>query len=394
MKIALVSPYDLAHPGGVSEHVLALAKWLMTRGHNATIIAACSQPRVFQQAYVRPVSRAILSVSVGGTVARVGISPLIHGRLKKAFLQDRYDVIHLHEPLVPGINWYALMLASGLSESVTVGTFHANHEDSDNLYRLGEPILQRLFRKLDRRIAVSDVAYRYANRLFPGQYTVIPNGIDLDRFSKRGEPQANRPLTILFVGRQDKRKGFDILFQAFLQITATNPRLRLLVVGPISDETRLSYLKMAHLRDVTAIEFTGYVPPQRLPHYYHQADIFCAPSTGYESFGIILLEAMAAGLPVVASDIAGYRTLVAGHGEGLLVPPGRPEALANALHYLIEQPIVRQKMGQAGRQKAENYSWALVVDDVIDVYQDALAEARRSVCLSLGQTAPLRHGGV
>jgi phosphatidylinositol alpha-mannosyltransferase len=395
MNIVLVSPYDITYPGGVSEHVSALARGLVSRGHTVHVLAVCSQQQPHLSPLVRPVTTTVLRVSAGGTVARIGISPLSYFRIKKILHSMAVDVVHLQEPLVPGLNWWSLLLATRLPETVTIGTFHAFREDSNGMCQLGLPVLNPLFSKLDALIAVSEAAQEFASRWFPGDYTIIPNGIELERFGSnicRPRPESHAA-TILFVGRLEKRKGFETLFEAFTQLKFRNPLVRLEVVGPIDDRKRQFYQRIAHSRGVTDIEFTGYIPPRQLPAYYQNADIFCAPAVGDESFGIVLLEAMAAGLPVVASDIAGYRSVVASGQEGILVPPARPEALARALQYLIEQPQQRSDMGLRGQQKAKNYSWDSIVEQTVAVYVDTFNRVqKRSVLLpDVGDTTQPRR---
>lgn len=395
MNIALVSPYDITYPGGVSEHVTALAQGLAGRGHNVHILAACSQPRPYLSPLVRPVSKTVLRVPVGGAVARIGISPLSYFRIKKILRSAAIDVVHVQEPLVPGLNWWALLLATHLPETVTIGTFHAFRESSSGMCQIGLPVLHRLFSRLDALIAVSEVAQEFTSRWFPGDYTIIPNGVDLERFgSDSSNPRpARQGVTILFVGRLEKRKGFATLFEAYAQLKSKNQPVRLQVVGPIDNRTRQFYQRMARSRGVTDIEFTGYISPRQLPAYYQNADIFCAPAVAAESFGIVLLEAMAAGIPVVASDIAGYRTVIAAGQEGVLVPPGQPDALARAIQNLVEQPQQRNEMGLRGRQKAKNYSWDVIVEQTLAVYVDTLNRVQaKSVFLpDVNSTPPPRR---
>jgi phosphatidylinositol alpha-mannosyltransferase len=383
MKIALISPYDFPYPGGVTEHIIALATGARQRGHEVHILAACSGRQGEFIPQTRPVTRRVLPIPIAGAVARVGLSPLSYARIKRILQREAFDVLHLHEPLTPSITWWALLNARVLPQAVTIGTFHAYHERPNWLYAHSRPIFGKFFRRLDSLIAVSEAAYDFAYRLFPGDYRIIPNGVDLSRFGRdrrMGEDNPNRPLTILFVGRLDKRKGFQNLFEAYLRLKPDYPRLRLQVVGPFAPRECAPYQKIAEARHVTGIEFVGYVSSERLPTFYHQADIFCAPSLGYESFGIVLLEAMAAGLPIVASSIAGYRTILSDGQEGRLTPPGQTECLADALRQLLNQPQQRREMGQRGRLKASQYSWDQIVDQILEIYRETIelkTKARR-----------------
>ena len=268
-----------------------------------------------------------------------------------------------------------LLQAQTLGQTATIGTFHAYHESPNWLYARGRPIFAWLCAKLDARIAVSAAALKFARQTFPGDYSIIPNGIDLQRFGKKCEPgqaKAGHNLTILYVGRLDWRKGFHTLLDSFIKLKPTYPGLRLQVVGPFEAKDYTPFQE--RVRTVTGVEFVGYVPPERLPDYYHHADIFCAPSLGYESFGIVLLEAMAAGLPLVASDIFGYQSVIQAGQEGLLVPPGQTTPLVEALSSLIDDPEQRQTLGQRGWLKAQNYSWDKIIEQVLSIYQQTIEE--------------------
>jgi phosphatidylinositol alpha-mannosyltransferase len=313
------------------------------------------------------------------------VSPWSYSKIKKILRQETFDVIHLHEPLTPGITWPVLMQACALSHTVTIGTFHAYHERPNWLYMHSRPVFRKFFARLDSLIAVSRAARNFAYQMFPGDYRIIPNGVDLSRFGQSDKARANihsvaadKKVTILFVGRLDKRKGFLNLFNAFTKIKPDYPHLQLKVVGPFEPEATQSYHNKAQAHHVTGIEFMGYIPSERLPTIYRNADIFCAPSIGFESFGIVLLEAMAAGLPIVASDIAGYRSVITDGQEGWLVPPNQPALLANALCQLVDNPPLRQAMGQRGQQKANQYSWDHIVDEILDVYLDTLKRKTKS----------------
>jgi len=382
MKIAQVTPYDFPYPGGVTEHTIALSNALRQQGHQVHVLAACSGYKGQHVPHTLPVTRHITRFPVGGTVARVGLSPLSYPRIQKILRREAYDVIHLQEPLTPSITWWALWQAKTVSNAVTIGTFHAHHERPNWLYRYGRPVFGKLFTKLDSLIAVSEAAYDFAYRMFPGNYRIIPNGIDLDRFgkiSKKAHNTAtNKNVTILFVGRLDKRKGFSVLLEAFLKLKPNYPQLKLQAIGPFNTNSCQRHRELAQQHGVTDIEFVGYIPPGALPNYYHNADIFCAPSLGFESFGIVLLEAMAAELPVVASNIAGYRGVITDGQEGFLVPPDQPEAIGNALVKLLNNPPMRQKMGQVGRLRVEQYSWDHIVNKTLDVYTETMNYSKKS----------------
>jgi phosphatidylinositol alpha-mannosyltransferase len=240
------------------------------------------------------------------------------------------------------------------------------------------PLVQSIVDRLDGRICVSDVVREYITQYFPGNYTVIPNGIDCSRFAAQDiqpieQYNDGRP-NILFVGRLEKRKGFRHLIRAYRFVKEAIPDARLLVVGAFSDKSKSTFVRYARAAKLRGVHFIGYVPPEELPRYYRTATIFCAPSTGFESFGIILLEAMAAGLPIVASDIPGYRTVVQNGIDGLLVPKGDEQALADAVIELLRDPTRRVQMSEAGKRKAAEYDWDIVAKRLLTYYEELIAE--------------------
>src|SRR5262245_44047999 len=234
MKIALVSPYDFPYPGGVTEHTIALADELRAQGHETHLLVACSgyQGKIYPN--IRAVTHRVSTIPIGGTVARVSLSPRNYVRIKRILREENFDVIHLQEPLTPSITWWVLINAWSLPNTPIIGTFHAYHEQPNWFYKQGRPIFSLLFTRLDRLIAVSKAAQDFAHQMFPGKYQVIPNGIDLKRFGRvsEGTTGSDRKLNILFVGRLDKRKGFPYLLEAFIKIKPDYPNLQLSVVGP------------------------------------------------------------------------------------------------------------------------------------------------------------------
>jgi len=335
------------------------------------IIAPCSYDgEVLERDNLIVMGRPI-GVPASGSVARIGLSLRLSRRAKEILRQEQFDIIHLHEPLVPLVPITMLRF----SQSINVGTFHASHHKSRS-YFYARRLLKRWFHKLDGKIAVSRPAANFVGRYFPGYYNIIPNGIDTDHFCADVPPieayQDGR-LNILFVGRLEKRKGLRYLLGAYSRLKRHFPELRLLVVGPgggaWSDYRRL--VERHGLRDVV---FVGYVSYEELPRYYRTADVFCAPATGGESFGIVLLEAMAAGKPVVASNIEGYASVMQSGVHGLLVPPEDEVALAEALGRLLSDKALREEMGDRGRKEAEGYSWRHVSQRVFDYYQRLLSQ--------------------
>ncbi len=372
MKIALVTPYDYPYPGGVTEHITALDRHFRARGHDTRIIAASSTDEDVLGDHVIKVSGAVSPVPFSGSKARITLSPRVYQRVKKMLKDEAFDVVHVHEPGVPVLSLAVLRH----SHALNVGTFHA-YRESNAIYEYGGPLVKRIFGRLDGRIFVSDAVRDYITHYFPGDHIIIPNGIDVARFaSPEIKPierfDDGRP-NILYVGRLDKRKGFRHLLRAYTYVKQAIPEARLLVVGGYTDDEKASFVRYSRAHRLHGVHFIGYVAPEELPRYHRTATMFCAPSTGFESFGIVLLEAMAAGLPIVASDIAGYRSVLEDCAEGLLVPPSDEGALARAIIALLNDPARRIAMGDCGKTKAAQYDWSIIARRVLDYYQDSLA---------------------
>jgi phosphatidylinositol alpha-mannosyltransferase len=365
MRIGLVCPYEWTVPGGVGNHVRALAGELRRDGHQVDVLAPAERP-VNEPGFVG--LGGSLAVPYNGSVARIAIGPRTLHRVRRAVGRGRYDLLHVHEPLSPSVG----LLAVTSTRTPTVGTFHANLGRSLALEAAG-PLLRRVYDRLAGRIAVSASARDTWQGHFGGAMAVVPNGVAPEFFA-RPEPLEGWAggSTVLFVGRLEPRKGLAYLVRAFLRLKPAFPRLRLLVVGRDDRHTQDKAMAMVPPRLRTDLVFVGAVPQADLPSYYASADVFCAPSLGGESFGIVLAEAMAVGLPVVCSDIGGYRDVVRDGTDGLLVPPRDPEALAAALAGLLDNPARLAAMGQAAAVAARRYAWETVAGEVEAVYRAAL----------------------
>jgi len=365
MKIALVSPYDFTWPGGVTAHISQLSNQLIGMDHDVKILAPYSPSRADDLDHnVVPLGRAV-PIPSGGSVARISLSAWLYRRVRRILEDEKFDIIHLHEPLAP----YLPLAVLQSSKSVNIGTFHAFH-GSNRWYRWSCPVLKHWFRRLDGRIAVSPAAQSHVGKFFPGEYRLIPNGVDLSVFSDDVPPLAeymDGKINILFVGRLEKRKGFRYLLEAYSCLKWDFPNTRLIVVGP-GNPDKSCYRILAE-RNIQDVVFAGVVHRQLLPRYYSTADIFCSPATGKESFGIVLLEAMAAAKPIVASRIEGYSYIMSHGQQGLLVPPKDSGALAQALALLIQNPELRKNMGNRGRIAVNDYSWTTVAQRVVDFYR-------------------------
>ena len=374
MKIAMVSPYDFTWPGGVTAHVAQLARALGRSGHEVQVLAPHSPSRDFQDSdLLVPFGRSVPLPS-GGSTARVTLSWWLYPKIRALLKKEQFDIIHLHEPMVPILPLCVLEF----SKSVNVGTFHASYS-RQHLYRAFQPIIKRWQKRLHGIIAVSPASRSYVNNTFPGEYEIIPNGIDYKHFSANVAPlpqYQDGKLNILFVGRLEKRKGLRYLLEAYSKLKWEMPNTRLIVVGPGNPDKESYRILSSHgLRDV---EFAGRVSYDELPRYYATADIFCSPATGGESFGIVLLEAMSAGKPVVASDIEGFRGIMTDGEQGLLVPKKDTGALANALGRLARDPELRSKLGGQGSRSAEDYRWEVVAGRVEEYYNRCIQAANGS----------------
>ena len=367
MKIALVSPYDFTYPGGANEHVAHLATEVRALGHEVRIMAPAARGRQPTAEMASDFYRIGTPVPIhgNGSTARITLSLTLSRKVKEILRHERFDVVHLHEPLMPALPLTVLYH----SDTRTIGTFHASGESSLG-YFYGRPFVQPLIDRLHARIAVSRSAADFVGQYFSGQYEIIPNGIEPSHFGADVAPlpqyRDGRP-TILFVGRfNEPRKGFRYLLRAFALVREQFPDARLLVVGR-GDVRR--YGDFLEGKGVRGVEFIGFVEGSELPRYYVSCDLFCAPSIRGESFGLILLEAMASGRAVVASRIPGYAGVIEHGQDGWLVPPQDPVALALALVRILADRELRERLGAAGARKARSFSWSEIAKRVLAVYR-------------------------
>lgn len=370
MKIGLVSPYDYSFPGGVANHISHLACYFDQWGHKVKIIApSLKDSQHYYNGDVKKVGRPV-PIPWGGSIARIPISPWLPTQMKKILREENFDILHLHEPFTPMVSVSALAQSQG----ITVGTFHACHNKSRS-YATFKPLLKRLIKRLHGKITVSQPALDFISRYLPGEYRIIPNGIDIQRFTPDGPVRkefSDDKLNIVFVGRLEKRKGLNYLLRACAKVKQQFSHFRLIVVGP-GTRLRPGYEEM--VRELSLdhnVVFTGFASNEELPEYYRTADIFCAPATGGESFGIVLLEAMSCSKPVIASSIAGYASVLTHTEEGLLVPPKDVDSLAQALLTLLNDSSLRERMGEKGKLHAQKFSWENVCRQVMDYYVELL----------------------
>jgi phosphatidylinositol alpha-mannosyltransferase len=368
MRVGLVSPYDFASPGGVNDHVRHLARQLRHLGHEARIFAPSSRADVdFDTARFYRIGTPI-AIPVNDSVARITLSFHLADRVAAIIEKERFDVLHFHEPLMPALPMTMLRM----STTANVGTFHAFARSNVGYY-YGRRWLEPYLAHLHRGIAVSEPARAFLHQYFP-EYPVrvIPNGIDVNVFKPGHAPirhLRDDSVNILFVGRLEKRKGLIDLLRGYEFMHARVPKSRLIIVGdgPLRNKVE-SYISRHRVRDVV---MAGYVPETVLPRYYCSADIFCAPATGAESFGIVLLEAMASGLPVVATEIEGYMSVLEPGRDSLTVQPKGWAELGSALLILARDHELRRRMGAYGLEKARRYAWEAVARQIVEVYEEA-----------------------
>jgi len=366
LRVAIVAPYDLSIPGGVNTQIRGQARALRALGHSVEVFGPASGPLADGE---HPLGRALL-ISLGGTESGLGVDPrgfAAVGRLARG----PFDVIHVHEPLTPLVPW----LVVGAARAPLVGTFHVHRESGHRLYAIWRGALGPLVRRLRARIAVSAAAKRTVSTHFPGDYEIVPNGIDVDDFRRpRPRPQAlsGRRRVVLYVGRLEPRKGVDTLIRAMALVRETAPDVLLVIVGAGSERTALGALA----GDTGTVQFAGQVSDADLAAYLQAADVVCSPALGGESFGIVLLEAMACAKPIVASRIEGYEALVGSTGCARLVPPGDAGALARALSALLLSADERRQLGQAGAAAAGAYDWTVIGRRLDDIYRRVDGAAR------------------
>ena len=381
MRIALLSPYSWTYPGGVTRHIEALAGELSTDGHDVRILApfdpddalsvrlhrgARPQSRVVPEGFVS-LGRTI-GMPANGAISNLSPSPRSVLALRRELREGGYDVAHIHEPVVPLLSWYAL---GAPAELPLVGTFHTYSENALTNGIAAAPLGgRRRMNRLRVRIAVSDAAAWTARRFFGGRYLIIPNGVHLDppahdapgRAGRRA--QAGAPLRILFIGQAVDRKGLPVLLKAFEALREQIPAT-LTLVG--AQEAEVAPL----LLDGDGVRALGRVGEAQKLEELARADVLCAPSLHGESFGMVLTEAFAAGLPVVASDIAGYRDVVRDGRDGILVPPGDAVALGRALRSILLDNERRAQMASSARERAGRFAWPQVAQEVLACYERA-----------------------
>jgi phosphatidylinositol alpha-mannosyltransferase len=361
MRIGMVCPYSFDVPGGVQSHVLQLAEVMRGRGQEVSVLAPVS-PHTSLPDYVVSAGKAV-PIPYNGSVARLRFGPATHRKVKKWLVEGDFDVLHLHEPNAPSLS----MLALNIAEGPIVATFHTSTTKSLTL-TVFQGILRPMHEKIVGRIAVSDLARRWQMEALGTDAVEIPNGVDVDSFASAppldGYPRPGK--TVLFLGRYDEpRKGMSVLLDALPRVVERYPDLQLLIVGR-GDEDELRD-QAGELED--HIRFLGQVDDAGKASAMRSADVYCAPNTGGESFGIVLVEAMAAGTPVVASDLDAFRRVLSDGECGRLVPVEDGAALADALIELLENDVLRERYVAAGSAAVHRFDWSLVASQIMRVYE-------------------------
>jgi phosphatidylinositol alpha-mannosyltransferase len=369
LRIVQVCPYSWDVPGGVQVHVRELAAHLRERGHEVRILAPGRRYGHRDDAVI--VGRAV-PVRGNGSVARISFGPQVASAVTHALREFRPEVIHVHEPLVPSVSMHAVLNA----EVPVVATFHSNvgrERVGSFWFQLAIPLIRPVWNRVSCRIAVSEAArHSVTSRMGASDVRIVPNGVDVSRFATAAPAPLPAGRHLLFVGRLEERKGFPIAVRAFERLAAHYPDLRMLVIGDGSERDAVDGLP-APLR--SRVDMLGRVDDDRLASYLKAADVYLGPARGGESFGIVLAEAMAAGLPIVASDIPGYRDVARHELEAVLVPPGDPAALVAGVRRVLDDASLAKALGDRGRLRAREFDWDRVTDALVEIYREAVRPA-------------------
>ncbi|HZT86156.1 MAG TPA: glycosyltransferase family 4 protein [Gaiellaceae bacterium] len=371
MKVGIVVPYSWSFGGGVVDHADAQARALQAIGIETRLLIGHDPPGSFSRILhpregrtgppppgVIPLGRSVI-VPGNGALSNLVLSPRALPQLRRALARERFDLVHVHEPLAPMLSPAALALWDGPS----VGTFHAA---GDSSWRpLAEVLWGFLLDRLDVRVAVSEQARLAAVPYAGGEFEVIPNGVEIPE----GIHPGGRADRIVFAGRHDPRKGLPVLLRAWPRLRASGVRLRILGADPLAVRLLLARLRLAE----EGIDVLGFVDDHRLTEELAAAKLLVAPSLGNESFGMVITRAFACAAPVVASDIPGYREILS-EETGALVPPDDPDALAEAVASLLADEPARAERGRAARERAvAEYAWPLLARRLEACYERALA---------------------
>jgi phosphatidylinositol alpha-mannosyltransferase len=368
MRIGIVCPYTWDVPGGVQQHIRDLAEALIGLGHEVSVISPADEDQPLPS-YVVPAGRAV-PVPYNGSVARLAFGFLSAARVRRWVKEGGFDVLHVHEPAAPSLS----LLACWVADGPIVATLHTAIPRSRWMHA-ASPVLQTALEKISGRIAVSEAARTTLVEHMGGDAVLIPNGVTVSKFTGAvplpGWPGEGGALG--FLGRiEEPRKGLDVLLRAFRLLGDDRPELRLLIAGPGDADDVLSRVP-APLRP--RVVLLGQVSEEDKARVYRSVDVFVAPNTGGESFGIVLAEAMAAGSAIVASELDAFRLVLRGGRAGELFPTGDPAALAAAAGRLLDDPALRARLSAAAAEAARAYDWPVVARDVVKVYEAVVPAA-------------------
>ena len=365
MRIALVCPYDWVVPGGVQVHVRELADHLRARGHD--VVSVTPSSRRLPDETVVVVGRPA-PIPYNGSTAPIDPRPWHAPAVRAALRSFSPDVVHVHEPLVPNTSMWAVLS----SPAPVVATFHAG-ADRSRLFDAAAPVLRLVARRIRARVAVSERAAAFVRARIPGEFRIVPNGIDVSRFADATPAELGPGRKVLFVGRLHPRKGFPVAVDAFERLARTHDDVRLIVAGSGAEAHAVDRLTPAARARVTML---GAVTNRELPPLHRASDVFVAPSLGGESFGVVLLEPMAAGVPIVASRISGYDEVLHDGSTALLVTPGDPDALAAGLGRVLDDAVLAKTLASNAHERAlARYDWSVVAGRLEDVYRSVLGHA-------------------
>jgi phosphatidylinositol alpha-mannosyltransferase len=367
LRIGICAPYDLGRHGGVNSHIRAQAAALRQLGHEVSVFGASSAPLADGEVSLG----SCVSMVIGNTETGFGADPRSWRRVSEFFRRRQFDVIHMHEPLMPLVPWFVLWQ----STVPVVATFHTYREQGHRWYPRYRRIFEPLMRRVRVRLAVSDAARRTVLAHFPGEYEIVPNGIDVNRFARpAARPQDMPPghQHVLYVGRLEPRKGVEHLVHAMAALQRDGSSARLVVVGDGPDREDL---EASARRTGIAATFVGRVSDEALPGYYRAADVVCAPALGDESFGLVLLEAMAAGRPIVATRIAGYAELLEERGLARLVDAGDAAGLAREVSSLLGDPGEAGALATRAATKVREYDWSAIANRLDEIYRGVIGPA-------------------
>ena len=370
IRIGMVCPYGWDTPGGVQSHMRDLAEYLIGEGHFVSILAPISDDAVSFEDYVVNAGKPI-SIPVNGSVARVLFGPLASSRAKQWIASGDFDLLHLHEPAIPSLS----LLACSAAEGPLVGTFHVSTPKKKAIYAIG-PILEPIVEKLTARIAVSELARSTLKDHFDTDAVVIPNGIDGQKYANAPiTKEFSGPNTIGFMGRfEEPRKGLQVLIDSLAIVARFVPDVKYLIAGPgDSDE----FVKNLNPQLQNRITFLGRLSDRQKESFLKSVEIYVAPNTGGESFGIILTEALSAGTAVVASDIPAFKAVLENGEVGALFRNEDSSDLAKVIVALLRDDARRKKLATNGRLSAQKYDWQVVAEQIESVYEMAIAGGQR-----------------